>query len=411
MTRFTFNSVGRLALVCAALNAAVAVAGTAEQARRMHDRLTGVPPSAAVLSSMQTQIASNNYIAAANIAMDDPAFYNAKLKNWVTPWTNRDGNAFAPLNDFTATVIGLIRDGATQDFRQVLYGDVIYVGAMSGIAAYSNTSNQHYVDLERSNANLGDPARLVRSSQSSVTGLAAGATAGVMTSRAAARAFFIDGTNRAMFRYTLKNMLCHDLEEVLDTTRPADRIRQDVTRSPGNDSRIFLNNCVGCHSGMDPMAQSFAYYDFSYDKMAADTDAAKEVGQLVYTPGVVHSKYYHDEQNFKPGYHTPDQQWTNNWRLGPNAAVFGWAGSAGADGLVHGDGAKSMGQELANSAAFAQCQVSKVFQAVCLRAPAETDRNTTVHGVAGVAGMLANFQSSGNLKQTFAEAAAYCAGN
>src|SRR5690606_13510785 len=185
---------------------------------------------AAVLSSMQAQIASNNYIAAANIAMDDPAFHNVNLKNWVTPWTNRDGTAFAPLNAFTATVIGLIRHGATQDFRQVLYGDVIYVGAVSGIAAYSDASNQHYVDLERSNANLGDPARLVRSSQSAVTGLATGATAGVMTTRAAARAFFVDGTNRAMFRYTLKNMLCHDLEEVLDTTRPADRIRQDITR-------------------------------------------------------------------------------------------------------------------------------------------------------------------------------------
>src|SRR5690606_351547 len=214
---------------------------------------TGVPPSAAVLSSMQAQIASNNYIAAANIAMDDPAFYNAKLKNWVTPWTNRDGNAFAPLNDFTATVIGLIRDGATQDFRQVLYGDVIYVGAVSGIAAYANTSHQQYDGLQRSDADRVAPAGRVRSSQPAVTGLATGATAGVMSTRAAARAFFVGGTNRAMFRYTLKNMLCHDLEEVLDTTRPADRIRQDITRSPGNDSRIFLNNCVGCHSGMDPM--------------------------------------------------------------------------------------------------------------------------------------------------------------
>jgi hypothetical protein len=25
---------------------------------------------------------------------------------------------------------------------------------------------------------------------------------------------------------------------------------------------VFLNNCIACHSGMDPMAQAFAYYDF-----------------------------------------------------------------------------------------------------------------------------------------------------
>jgi hypothetical protein len=409
MTQFTVKSLCRMTLAIAAFNAAMVVAGPAEQARRMHDRLTGVPPSAAVLADMQVDIGNGDFIGAANTAMQNPAFYNAKLKNWITPWTNRDDNQFAPLNDFTATVIGLIRDGG--DFREVLYGDVIYVGTGAGIAAYSTTGNQHYVDLENGNVNLGDPARLVRQAQSSVTGLPAAATAGVMTTRAAARAFFIDGTNRAMFRYTLKNMLCHDLEEVADTTRPADRIRQDVTRSPGNDSRIFLNNCVGCHSGMDALAQSFAYYDFSYDKAAANTDAAREVGRIVYTPGQVHPKYYHDEQNFKPGFHTPDDHWTNNWRLGPNAAIFGWAGPAGADGLVHGNGAKSMGQELAGSEAFAECQVRKVFQAVCLRDPAESDRSATVHGVAGYAGMLASFRSGGNLKQTFAEAAAYCAGN
>lgn len=407
MTQFTFIS--KAALFCAVLHAtfyaAPAAAIGAEQARRIHDRLTGVVPSSAVLATMQSQ----NFIDAANTAMQNPAFYNAKLKNWVTPWTNRDDDAFAPLNDFTATVIGLINDGA--DFREVLYGDVIYVGSgVSGMPAYSVSNNNHYLFLEQNNVELGGPTgKLVRATQSSVTGLAAGATAGVMTSRGAARAFFIDGTNRAMFRFTLKNMLCHDLEEVHDTTRPADRIRQDVTRSPGNDSRIFLNSCVGCHSGMDPMAQSFAYYDFSYDKTAG-TDAAKDAGSLVYHAGVVDPKYYHDEQNFKPGFHTPNDNWSNNWRLGPNAAVFGWAGAAGADGLVHGTGAKTMGQELANSEAFAVCQVEKVFKAVCLRDPAITDHAANANGV-GFDGMLSSFKSTHNLKNTFAEAAAYCADN
>ena len=80
------------------------------------------------------------------------------------------------------------------------------------------------------------------------TGLPPDATAGVLTSRAAAQAFFVAGTNRAMFRFTLMNHLCNDLEQLNDTTRAPDRIRQDVSRSPGGDSRIFLNSCVGCHS-------------------------------------------------------------------------------------------------------------------------------------------------------------------
>ncbi|MET0379271.1 MAG: hypothetical protein ABW049_09805 [Spongiibacteraceae bacterium] len=405
MTQFTFIS--KAALLCAVLHATFhatsAAAISDEQARRIHDRLTGVAPSAAVLSTMQGQ----NFIDAANTAMANPAFYNAKLKNWATPWTNRDDDAFAPLNDFTATVIGLINDGA--DFREVLYGDVIYVGAgVSGLPAYSVSNNNHYQFLEQNNIDLGGPAsKLVRTTQSSTTGLAAGATAGVMTSRGASRAFFIDGTNRAMFRFMLKNMLCHDLEEVHDTSRPADRIRQDITRSPGNDSRIFLNSCVGCHSGMDPMAQAFAHYDYEY-KISGGGDV--EAGRLVYDATQVHPKYFHDEQNFKPGFRTPNDSWTNNWRLGPNAAVFGWSGAAGADGLVHGTGAKSMGQELANSDAFAVCQVEKVFKAVCLRDPANSDHAANANGV-GFDGMLNNFKAGGNLKNTFAEAAAYCADN
>ena len=67
-----------------------------------------------------------------------------------------------------------------------------------------------------------------------------------------------------MFRFTLMNHLCMDLEQLKDFSRPMDRIRQDVSRSPGGDSTLFLTQCVSCHSGMDPMAQAFAYYEWDY---------------------------------------------------------------------------------------------------------------------------------------------------
>src|SRR3569623_1985320 len=111
--------------------------------------------------------------------------------------------------------------------------------------------------------------------------LPAAATAIVNTSPAATQTFNVAGTNRAMFRFTMINHLCKDMEQLADTTRPPDRIRQDVSRSPGGDSRIFLNNCIGCHSGMDPMAQAFAFYN--WDETA---------GKLVYTPGTVQPKYF-----------------------------------------------------------------------------------------------------------------------
>ncbi len=200
----------RLARVAAVLSMLLALAATAdprEQAKRIHDRLTGVPPSEAVLDRMEDEIAlSNDPFAAAMIAIDGPDnpnaryFYNVTLKNFATPWSNRDRSAFEPLNDYTATVIGMIRD--EQPFNLLLSADYLYAGApgLPGIAAVSAHSNQHYIDLETRSVDLSDPAKLKRLPQQSVTGIPASATAGVMTTRAAARAFFIDGTNRATSR-------------------------------------------------------------------------------------------------------------------------------------------------------------------------------------------------------------------
>ena len=121
----------------------------------MHDRLAGVPPSAAVLDQMAALIRTATPSAAANIAMQAPSFYNVTLKNWVTPWTNRDQTVFAPLNDYTATVIGMVRDDV--DFRTVLSADMLYVGG-SGLPAYSPANNNLYQQLEDQDVDLGDPA-------------------------------------------------------------------------------------------------------------------------------------------------------------------------------------------------------------------------------------------------------------
>jgi hypothetical protein len=181
--------------------------------------------------------------------------------------------------------------------------------------------------------------------------------------------------------------MCNDMQTLMDTSQPTDRIRQDVARSPGGDSRIFLNNCVGCHSGMDPMAQAFAYYNFDVPS-----------NQLVYTPGTTQAKYHINTTNFPQGFVTPDDSWSNRWRTGPNS-VFIWSSSGGS-----GNGAKSWGQEIAGSQQFAACKVQQVFQAVCFRTPTSTaDVN--------LAGQLTTqFQSGYNLRNVFEQVAASCAG-
>ncbi|MEM8814866.1 MAG: hypothetical protein AAGE85_03510 [Pseudomonadota bacterium] len=377
-----------IATVLAVAIAAPAVAGPREQAKRIHDRLAGVPPSETILQQMEDFIAiDGDPAAAANKAMENVNFYNVTLKNFAAPWTNRDQSVFVPLNDYIATVIGMVRDDVP--FNTLLSADLQYVGSPGVVAAApAANNNNHYEQLEADNVNL--YTDLVSTTQSSVNGLPSTATAGVMTSRAAAEAFFVAGTNRAMFRFTLLNHMCNDLEQMHDPKLPPDRIRQDVSRSPGGDSRLFLNNCVGCHTGMDPMAQAFAYYN--YDEGA---------GSIQYTQGVVQPKYFNNDLNFPQGFRTPDDSWENYWRIGQNSYLGFDPGLPG-----QGQGAKTLGEELGNSHAFASCQVRKVFKAVCLRDPEDQTDRTAVDQI------INTFRTTGySMKQVFADTAVHCMGD
>jgi hypothetical protein len=343
---------------------ATAFAGPRDQAKRIHDRLAGVPPSDAVLQTMENQIAGGDPVAAAYTAMDNRYFYNVTLRNFAAPWTNRDRSVFVPLNDYIATVIGMVRDDV--GFSTLLSADLTYVGR-SGVvsAAPAANNNTHFEQLEANNVDLGNTNDFVPVAQSSVLGIPSSATAGIMTSRAASEAFFVAGTNRAMFRFTLLNHMCYDMEQMLDTRLPPDWIRQDVSRSPGGDSRLFLNNCIGCHSGMDPLAGAYAYYNYN-----------AEAGVLEYTPN------------------------NNRWRAGQNA-YLGFDGSLPGSG----NGAKSLGEELGNSQAFAACQVRKVFRTVCLREPENAADRAAVDTITDT------FRSSGyRMKQVFADTAVHCMG-
>lgn len=410
-----FMTLGLMSLI--ALSSQL-LAGSREQALQIHNRVAGVPPSEAVLIQMAQLIDANNVSGAVDLAMQNESFYSVTLKNMATPWTNRERTVFAPLNDYSATVIGMVRDDL--DFRTLLYGNILYT--VSGVSpAYSNNNNDHYIQAESQHvslkANLVGP--LQGQTQSQINGLPATAVSGVITSRAASRAFFIDGTNRAMFRFTLMNHLCRDLEQVHDVTRVPDLIRQDVSRSPGGDSRVFLNNCMGCHAGMDPLAKSYAYYDFEYQKPGPDENLTeeqltqrKDAGSLHYntsneinskgedTGSFVESKYLQNSSTFKPGYVTTNEDWVNYWRKGINMHL-GWDTSLPGSGT----GASSMNKELAHSHAFAACQVQKVFENVCLRTAASSTDLSKLDE------FTTNFANSGyKLKQVFRDTADYCKG-
>ncbi len=363
-------------------------AGPREQARRIHDRLVGVPPSDAVLDAMTAKVEAGDALGAAMDAMQDPAFFNTTLREFATPWTNRAQSAYEDLNDSTATVIGMIRDDVP--FDQVLYEDIVYVGD-NGIP-YSQTDNEHYRQLQDERTDLGNVLNLARQLQSEQPGAQLGPddTAGIMTTRGFAEAFLVAGTNRAAVRFATVNFLCMDMEDFRDLTSHPDRIRQDVSRSPGGDSNIFLNDCLTCHAGLDGLAGGFAYYDFD-----------EGTQQITITDGVVQPKYLQDAGTFRFGYETTDDSWINYWRTGRNAFV-GWD----AAGVSAGNGPKSLGRELARTRKFSECQVKKVFEKVCHRAPNGTADSQAVASIADA--FEANNRS---MKRVFAETAVYCMGD
>jgi hypothetical protein len=179
------------------------------------------------------------------------------------------------------------------------------------------------------------------------------------------------------------------MEQITDTSLPSDRVRQDVAASPGGDSRVRLQSCLGCHSHMDPMAGAFAYYNFDETKM-----------QLAYTPGTVQPKYSINASNNPSGYVTVDDSWESRMRLGgADTKIFVFDPTLPGKG----NGAASFGQEIAGSEAFAACQAQKAFKAVCLRAPSRAKDS------AEITTLMGTFKSSNyKFKQVFADAAVYC---
>ena len=413
----------QVAVVCLlALGAATSVqAGSVEQAKRMHDRLASIPPNEEMLCAMNIEIGTNTDPAAAarlvlqtstidaaaypgcdvngNSRIDNDAskkaFYSTSLKDFFTPWSNVEKTTHAPLNDMTATLIGMVRDGVP--FNTALTANLVYTG--SNTSNFSIQNNNHYESLEANGADLS--TELTSRTQSGMS--MPGEGAGVFTTRAAGEAYLSAGTNRRMVDHMLTAFTCYGLlasnQELKDVTRTTDRIRQDVTRSPGGDSSIYLNSCSGCHAGLDPLAGALAYYNW---------DDAN--GQVEYTPGSVQPKMLINATTFKAGYITEDNGWLNYWREGQNAEMnWGWNTAGGVPGtgevVASGNGLVSLGQEILSTQAFTQCQVERVYKHVCLQDPVDTHASA-------IQTLANNFGTSGyDMRDIFAGVAPLCMGN
>jgi hypothetical protein len=385
MTRTPTNLIARALAAGAgfALASGAALAGPRDQAYRIFNRLNGTPPSPATLDALEKLVADGDLKGAAMAAIDDASgnFYNVVLKGMAARWSNADRTPRITLNDYVATVIGMARDDVP--FDTVLSADLVYVANTAGAPAYSLVNNDHYKFLQDNGVDL--KQALQPQAQSSVGGLPESAVAGVLSTRGFAEAYYQAGTNRRAIAFTLSTYLCKELEQLMDTTRPDFRVRRDVTRAPGGDSAMFRNRCAGCHAGMDAFGGAFAYYDFT-----------PEAG-LAYTAGAVQPKFNRNVTEFPDGFVTTDDSWINNWTVGQNK-VIGWHGA------TDGNGAKSFGETITDTDAFASCMAQHAFQTVCLRKPtADADAES-------VKALAAGFAADGfKFKGLFAETATICA--
>ncbi|MEA3178769.1 MAG: hypothetical protein QOI59_2292 [Gammaproteobacteria bacterium] len=355
-----------------------------QQAVLLYTRITGVPPSPTILTQISSDVAASNMAAVATLAVSQPQFYNVTLRNIFAAESNRDGSVFVPLNDYIVTAIGMVHDDVP--YNTALSADILYT--LKGVSPGASASdNKHYAAADAAVTDIS--ANLMRTQQTVAYGYSSASVAGLITTRAGVIQHFDAGTNRRGYNINIINQTCHQMENITDTSLPADRIRQDVAASPGADSRVRLQSCVGCHSHMDPMAGAFAYYDYDETK-----------GNMIYTAGKVQPKYFINASNNQYGYVTTDDSWESRIRLGgADAKIFNFDPNLPGKG----NGAAAFGQEIAGSGAYASCQVQKAFKAVCLRAPSSSKDGGEIDA------LTLSFKNGGyKLKQVFADAALYC---
>lgn len=381
--QFRFLCSTTLVIAGLSLVTAETFAGPREQAYRIFNRLNGYPPSAEKLGELASLVAAGNLKDAALAAINDVngGFYNLTLKSYVARWTNTDKTPRVPMNDFTATILGMVRDDVPM--TDALSADIVYTGNVVGAPVYSLANNLHYDFLDTQGARLHEV--LQKGQQSTLSNLPPDAIAGVMSTRGWGDAYYKAGTNRRALEASLNVFLCRSLESLNDTTRPDFRVRKDVTRAPGGDSALFRNRCAGCHAGMDAFDGAFAYYDWD------DTS-----NSLTYSAGQVRPKMVRNASEFPNGFQTTNDSWVNNWLEGQNAVV-GWKGA------TSGNGAKSFGAMLAQSDSFASCLAQHAFKVVCLHPAGNSGEEKAVQTITD------GLKKDGyNFKGAFAEAAASC---
>lgn len=355
------------------------------EAKWMLERLAGIKVASddPTLLAMAQKIAGGDRAGAAEMATAKPSFLNITVKQFGAQMSSREETIREPLNDFTATIMGVTRDQS--DARELLYGNFYYAATdttkLNGITIPSNLatdilrSNNHYAQLERSNIDVGQALVRVNGqsiANSATTSIANPDPAGLLTTRAWIAAHAIAGTNRRLVEYSFREFMCLPIAGWADTLATDVRVGRDVDRFPGGDNQKFLTTCKGCHSVMDGFRGAFAKWDFA-DNSAVHVDNGVTTGGLQpnvdpNNRGVMRKLNRPEFVQYTGGYVSTDDSFVNNAIRGANSTLFGWRGmSPDSDqGLsTRSTGVHAFGRLISNSQRFSQCMAKRVWAAVC----------------------------------------------
>jgi len=313
-------------------------------------------------------------LKAAAIATDDANFYQVTVKNMAADMSNKSETPYVPLDDFQATFIGAVRDDL--DARTLLTGNYIYRGVYQGqtmIPEPSRRDNKHYENID--NSGLDYKTLLVKQEPQWET---LDQSAGLLTTRAWAKAFYDAGTNRRAVVFSLQEFMCVPIDGWKTPNLPAEYIGRDVDRLPGNNPRVFQNQCKTCHAAMDGFRGAFAYLDYVNESFVELPE------------GRPAPKYSRGAGKYPAGHVTLDDHWVN--LLSDAQPLMGFK-------ATEGKGVKAFGDMIANTESFKGCMAARAFTSVCQRSPSAKD-----FAVLNVAAR--NFEKNKyNLKKLFQEVA------
>ncbi len=370
-----------------------------------------IPIDAGIVKDAAVHIGRGDYKKAARIGVELPDFYNNTVKEMGLKMSNREESVDVPLNDFAATMVGVVRDQINA--KELLTGNFYYrghrlVGVPADLKTHILQSNIHYNELDKQGYDL--KKALVRVDGQKILDrkmlpISHPDPAGVLTSRAYLSAHAVAGTNRRQVEYAFKEFMCLEMSEVADTEVSDLRVGRDIDRFPANSNKKYQTSCKGCHTVMDGFRGAFAKIDFhpsrnfvmhgdqhkinrvKIGKDHFDYPKDKNIESISY-------KVNHNEFVFPNGYVTRDDSFYNYANRGSNKVLLGWRSPAS-----KGYGIGQFGQMISESKRFSQCMVKRVFEAIC---PVNINENI----LSKLENYVNDFEKSGyNMKALFIEAA------